>query len=95
MTEQTYDSIRWLASEILLRRGALDRLVDGDLDVFMKDCPHDDLTLEQAATVKAMMDNEKATEALYLFWDAYDSGREDGDVPDARATVASPWLNGK
>lgn len=96
MTEkQTFDSVRWLASEVMLRRGALERLVNDGLEAFMVDCPHDDLTPEQAATVIAVMGNEAAIDALLDYWTAYDVARLRGEVPDARATVESPWLNGK
>jgi hypothetical protein len=95
MTEQTFDSIRWLASEVLLRRGALERLVSDGLGAFMVDCPHDDLTPEQAATALAIMSNEAAAGALLDYWTAYDVARLKEEVPDARATVRSPWLNGK
>lgn len=93
MSEQTFDSIRWLASEILLRRGALERLLDGGLEEFMEDCPHDDLTPEQAATVCAVLDNSLAMASLNDFWYYYDEGRESGEIPDARGSVRSPWLN--
>lgn len=95
MSEQTFNSIRWLASEILLRRGALDRLLDDGLEAFMEDCPFDDLTPEQADTTEAVLDNDDAMDALRDFWFYYDEGREAGNIPDARATVAAPWLNGK
>jgi hypothetical protein len=89
--KQTFDSIRWLASEVLLRRGALERLVNDGLEAFMADCPADDLTPEQTATVLALMGNDAAQEALLDFWTAYDIARLRGEVPDARAD-GNPWL---
>lgn len=92
MQEQTFNSIRWLASEVLLRRGALERLARDGVEAFMKDCPFDDLTPEQTATVTAVLDNDGTLDALHEYWVAYDVARLTGDIPDAR-TSANPWLD--
>lgn len=89
MEKQTFDSIRWLASEVLLRHGALDRLLNDGVEEFMQDCPYDDLTADQVATAEAVLDDDAAISALFDYWAAYDAGREAGDIP----AVRSPWLN--
>lgn len=89
MSEQTFNSIRWLASEVLLRHGALDRLLNDGVGELMQDCPYDDMTDEQVATVEAVLDNDAAISALFDYWAAYDAGREAGEIPKA----AAPWLD--
>jgi hypothetical protein len=95
MTEkQTFDSVRWLASEALLHRGILERaLATGDIDAIAADCGSDDLTDTQRATIKSVLEYAPTRDALLAYWAAYDKGRADGSIPDARATAANPWLD--
>jgi hypothetical protein len=91
MAEQNFNAIRWLASEVLLRRGALERLQVDGIEAYMKGCPFGGLSPEQEATVLALMGNDDAMDGLFLYWEAYTAGRESGEIPDAAAR--SPWLN--
>lgn len=86
---QAFNAIRWLASEVLLRHGALERLVNGGLDAFMADCPYGDLPKDQRGVVEALLCNVDAIDALADYWVAYDGGRADGSIP----AVKSPWLD--
>jgi len=93
--KQTFDAICWLGARIILKRGALEHLVNDGLEEFMADCPYDDFTPEQEATVLAVLGNEQAIDALCDYWTAYDVGRLQGTIPDANAGADSPWLNGE
>jgi hypothetical protein len=92
MTEQTFYSIRYVASEAVLHRGVLERvLATGDIDAIAAGCGSDDLTDAQRATIKGVLEYAPTRDALLAYWAAYDKGRADGSIPQAE----SPWLNGK
>lgn len=91
---ETFEAVRWLASEVLLRQGTIERLLNEGVEVVMDDCPCDDLTLEQLATIEALLGNERAVDALISYWDAYTEGRHDGSIPSASSNTdnGNPWL---
>jgi len=87
-----YETITWLAGRTFLDKKFVGRLNSEGLDSVLKDCPYGDLTTEQRATFEAAFNHEILRHVVSLWWALYKYLRVEGDIPDATAEAASPWM---